>query len=628
MKKYLLPLAAILPLIAFSACSKKSPSQAGHTGNCCPPPSEVKIPKPAAPTAAEIEQTAIPQLTETPEQLEERIQWFRDAKFGLFIHWGPAAISGQEISWSMMDRIEAGDKHKVVPRETYMNLYKEFNPTKFNADELMALAKKAGMTYFVFVTKHHDGFSMWPTKEKRFPEGAAYPVHFSIADTPYQGDPVRMMHEAGKKYGLKTGWYYSTRDWTHPDYLQGDGMVYNDYYENQVEELLSEYGPVDILWFDHCFGNWDQYTIPRLYRKMYAHNPELVVNNRAARGIRDIPKEFEKLASADYDTPENRMGAFQHGRAWESCMILSPHPDHGGWSYRPDAVTRSLDETIKLLSSCVTGDGNMLLNLAPLPDGSLKPEEKAILEGIAPWMQKYGEAVYSTRGGPWINGAWGGSTYRGENVYLHLFNAGDEAIVLNRLPQNVTAATTIDGKAIPFNQDEKTVSVTLPADARDPHVSIIKLTLDAPVSGVLFGSALANASEHEIPGTMTFIPENAQLSEGMTVVGEGKDAVIRWENAEDTISWPLEIDSPGTYTVQLTASCVGAGSIMTAHFGKNIKGVHGPVPVTGDHDNYQDFNLHTVYFPNAESTRLILRPGHAHAWKAIQLKSLKLIPCN
>ena len=462
----ILTLSLILPTLAFQSCEKKNTSDTGHTGDCCPPPSEViapTIPAEPAPT---------PQLNETPEQLEERLQWFRNAKFGLFIHWGPAAISGEEISWSMMDRIEGGDKHKVVPRETYMNLYKTFNPTNFNADELMGLAKNAGMKYFVFVTKHHDGFSMWPTKEKRFAEGSEYPEHFSIADTPYQGDPVRMMQEAGKKHDLKIGWYYSTRDWTHPDYLQGDNKVYNDYYENQVEELLNEYGPVDMVWFDHCFGNWDQYTIPRLYKKMYANNPKLLVNNRAAKGIKDIPEEYKALRLGDYDTPENRMGAFQHGRAWESCMILSPHTDHGGWSYRTGAETRSLTETLQLLSSCVTGDGNMLLNLAPLPDGSLKPEEKAILEGLAPWMATYNEAIYDTRGGPWINGSWGGASYRGNTVYLHLFNPTDEPLVLNALPQQITSATTIDGQAIPYTQDDqaKTVSITVPADARNAHV--------------------------------------------------------------------------------------------------------------------------------------------------------------
>ena len=620
----ILTLSLILPTLAFQSCEKKNTSDTGHTGDCCPPPSEV-----IAPTTVSTEPIPTPQLNETPEQLEERLQWFRNAKFGLFIHWGPAAISGEEISWSMMDRIEGGDKHKVVPRETYMNLYKTFNPTNFNADELMGLAKNAGMKYFVFVTKHHDGFSMWPTKEKRFAEGADHPEHFSIADTPYEGDPVRMMQEAGKKHELKIGWYYSTRDWTHPDYLQGDNKVYNDYYENQVEELLNDYGPVDMVWFDHCFGNWDQYTIPRLYQKMYANNPQLLVNNRAAKGIKDIPEEYKALRLGDYDTPENRMGAFQHGRAWESCMILSPHTDHGGWSYRTGAETRSLTETLQLLSSCVTGDGNMLLNLAPLPDGSLKPEEKAILEGLAPWMATYNEAIYDTRGGPWINGSWGGSSYRGNTVYLHLFNPTDEPLVLNALPQQITAATTIDGQAIPYTQDDqaKTVSITLPADARNAHVSIIKLTLASPVSGVLYGPALANESEIQIPGTMTFATDQATIKGSATLEKQGEDNTITNLTIDSSITWPLEIDSPGTYTIQLTTSAKKADSTLAVICGK-IKTHYVHVPGTGGDNNFQTYNIGEVTFPNAESIQLTLRPADASSWAPINLRDVKFIPSN
>ena len=623
----ILTLSLILPTLAFQSCEKKNSSdsdQAGHTGDCCPPPSEV-----IAPNAVSTEPAPTPQLNETPEQLEERLRWFRNAKFGLFIHWGPAAISGEEISWSMMDRIEGGDKHKVVPRETYMNLYKTFNPTNFNADELMGLAKNAGMKYFVFVTKHHDGFSMWPTKEKRFAEGSEYPEHFSIADTPYQGDPVRMMQEAGKKHDLKIGWYYSTRDWTHPDYLQGDNKVYNDYYENQVEELLNEYGPVDMVWFDHCFGNWDQYTIPRLYKKMYANNPKLLVNNRAAKGIKDIPEEYKALRLGDYDTPENRMGAFQHGRAWESCMILSPHTDHGGWSYRTGAETRSLTETLQLLSSCVTGDGNMLLNLAPLPDGSLKPEEKAILKGLAPWMAKYNQAIYDTRGGPWINGSWGGASYRGNTVYLHLFNPTDEPLVLNALPQQITSATTIDGQAIPYTQDDqaKTVSITVPADARNPHVTIIKLTLDSPVTGVLYGPALANQSEIKIPGTMTFATDQATIKGSATLEKQGEDNTITNLTIDSSITWPLEIDSPGTYTIQLTTSAKKADSTLAVVCGK-IKTHYVHVPGTGGDNNFQTYNIGKVTFPNAESITLTLRPADASSWAPINLRDIKFIPSN
>lgn len=571
-------------------------------------------------------QGTIAQLTETVQQREERIKWFRDAKFGLFIHWGPAAISGEEISWGMKDRIEGGDRHKVVPRDEYMNLYKEFNPTKFDADALLGLAQNAGMKYIVFVAKHHDGFSLWDTQENRFPAGAAFPEKYSIADTPYEKDICREVQQATAKHGLKLGWYYSTRDWTHPEYLNGDNNIFNEYYENQVEELLQNYGPVDILWFDHCFGRWDQYTIPRLYEKMYKGNPGIIVNNRAARGIKDIPKQFEALASGDFDTPENRMGAFQHGRAWESCMILSPHPDHGGWSYRPEGLTRSLEETLKLLSSSVTGDGNMLLNIAPLPDGSIKTEEKAILEGISPWIKKYGEAVYATRGGPWINGDWGGSTYRENIVYLHLFDTGDKGIELNRLHQSVTGVETIDGKAIEFAQDDQTLKIVVPAKTRHEHVSIVKLILDSPVTAVNYGPALANQDENITPGTKVFTPQTATLSDGLVLQA---GVIANWSNPKDFVSWDLGIDSPGKYKVQVTTSCKTPGSVMVLNFAaKDVKGVHGPVPVTEEFENYQTHTLGEVYFPNAETTKVYLRAAHRHAWKPVQVKSVKFTPIN
>ena len=578
-------------------------------------------------------QVAIPQLSETPAEAEARLQWFRDAKFGLFIHWGPATLSGEEISWGMADRIEGGEHHKKVPRETYMNLYRTFNPVKFDAENIVSLADKAGMKYVVFVTKHHDGFCLWPTAEQRFPEEDPFPINYSIADTPYAGNPVRMMQEAARKHGLRIGWYYSTRDWTHPDYLQGDqpgdNEVYNDYYENQVMELLTDYGPVDIMWFDHAFGRWDQYTIPRLFGKMYAVNPGLLVNNRAAKGLREIPKGFMPLRQGDFDTPENRMGAFQHGRAWESCMILSPHPDHGGWSYRPEAVTRTLTETLRLLSSCVTGDGNMLLNIAPLPDGSLRPEEQSILEGIAPWMDRYREAIYTTRGGPWINGTWGGSTYRGATVYLHLFEPDDGPIELNALPQSVLAVTTIDGTPIPFaaNEDRGTVSLEVPAEARDPHVTIVKLTLDGEVTGVLYGPARANETDLVVPGTLTFAPLEATRTGTVEATGDGAGArLTHWTDPKSTASWPLEIDSPGTYRIELTSSAQRAGATLAVRCGTQNTYVH--VPGTGGFGNFQTYTAGNVTFPNAEKLRLTLAPVDHASWQPIDVKAVRLIPAN
>ena len=240
----------------------------------------VSLAPPARGEAASLER-----LPECEESREARLQWFRDARFGLFVHWGPASLSGAEISWGMKDRIEGGPELQRVPREVYLNLYRRFNPVKFDADEWLRLAREAGMRYVVFVTKHHDGFSLWPTRQVRFPDHPDFPPHYSIADTPYGEDICRKIQQAARKHELRLGWYYSTRDWTHPDYLQADNQTYNAYYEGQVRELLTEYGPVDLLWFDHCFGRWDQYTLPRFFDDLYRLNPRLVVNDRAARGL-------------------------------------------------------------------------------------------------------------------------------------------------------------------------------------------------------------------------------------------------------------------------------------------------------------------------------------------------------
>ena len=255
---------------------------------------------------------------ETTQQYQNdpKLEWFRDAKFGLFMHWGPSSVNGTEIGWSRQGHpFDHGDGTGLVPDEKYDNLYKSFNPVKFDADEWMKLAKKAGFKYIVFTAKHHDGFSNWHTKLR----------DYNIANTPFKRDICKELSDAAHKYGLKLGWYYSTRDWSHPDYLVGDNKKYNDFYEGQVRELLTNYGKVDIMWFDHVAGNWGDYTILELFDMMYdLQGKNLLVNNRAARFIRrekgkiyepDLPG-LKKLVLGDYDTPEQKIGKFQTDRAW------------------------------------------------------------------------------------------------------------------------------------------------------------------------------------------------------------------------------------------------------------------------------------------------------------------------
>jgi alpha-L-fucosidase len=413
---------------------------------------------------------------------EQRLQWWRDAKFGLFVHWGPASVSGKEISWSRIGRWSKQLGHPSTPPEVYDQLYKHFNPTKFDADAWMKMARGAGMKYVVFVCKHHDGFAMWDTKLS----------DYSITHSPYGRDICRQIADAAHRQGLRLGWYYSTWDWTHPDYLKGDNAKYNDYYEGQVRELLSNYGKVDVLWFDHVAGNWSDYRFPELFKLIHDLQPDILVNDRAAKFVgkpadRPTP-DVAALVKGDFSTPERRIGKFQTTRAWETCIPItdiSKGKGGGGWSYRPGERTRSYEECLAMLVNCVTGDGNLLLNVGPLPTGEIDPKQVEVLGRMGAWLEQFGQSIYATRGGPYRNGAWGGSTYRDRTVYVHVLRwpAGD-ALRLPPLPARIVSAKALSGAVTEVQQDESGVSVSVAPEGRDAVDTVVALTLDRPARGI------------------------------------------------------------------------------------------------------------------------------------------------
>lgn len=411
----------------------------------------------------------------TAEGRETRMQWWRDAKFGLFIHWGPASLSGKEISWSRIGHPHDGIGHESLPPEVYDNLHHQFNPVKFDADRWMRMAKDAGMKYVVFVAKHHDGFSMWPTKLR---------PAYSIAATPFKRDICKEIADAAHKHGLKLGWYYSTRDWTHPDYLKDGNAKYNDFYHGQIRELLSNYGRVDVLWFDHVAGNWRDYRFQELFDMIHKLQPEIVINNRAGaffQPTKDGPtSEIAALVRGDFDTPEQQIGKFQTDRAWESCVTLTECADGGGWSYRPDGHTRGFAECVRMLVSCATGDGNLLLNVGPLPSGEIDPRQVEVLKQMGQWLGKYGESIYGTRGGPLRSGAWGGATYRGEKVWLHVFEWNGDTLRVDPFDQAIKSHRVLTGGTARITRSEKGLEITLSRAHQDVVDTIIEITLSSP----------------------------------------------------------------------------------------------------------------------------------------------------
>ncbi len=253
---------------------------------------------------------------------DSRLQWWREVRFGMFIHWDMSSVAGTEISWSRkgpkpMDG-PWGSPAGTGGDPVYDNLYKRFNPVNFDAKQWVKVAKDAGMKYIVFTAKHHGGFCMWDTKY----------TDYSIMHTPFKRDVVKELSEACHAAGIHFGIYYSPRDWHHPDYGVGDDSKYLTYLKGQLTELLTNYGQVDVVWFD-SFGSgdsikyWHADEVLALVKKL---QPQAVINNRCSF----FAQHVESL-QADFDTPEQTLGAYQVNRPWESCMCMTP--PH--WSYVP-----------------------------------------------------------------------------------------------------------------------------------------------------------------------------------------------------------------------------------------------------------------------------------------------------
>ncbi|MDR3692102.1 MAG: alpha-L-fucosidase [Fimbriimonas sp.] len=401
-----------------------------------------------------------------------RMQWWTEARFGMFIHWDMSSIAGTEISWSRKGSKPLdifGDPAGYVEDPMYDHLYTKFDPSSFNADAWAKLAKEAGMKYVVFTSKHHDGFSMFHTKFS----------DYGIANTPFKRDVLKELFQACRKEGLKVGIYYSPRDWHQPDYGAPDSSKYHAFLMGQLTELLTNYGKIDVMWFD-SFGRGDSIKYWRademleLVRRL---QPDIIVNNRGR-----FYGDDNTALQGDFDTPEQRLGEFQNTRPWETCMTIVKTPDGGGWSYRSDGTVRTYEECIRSLVSCACGDGNLLLDVGPDATGVIPADQSGRLLQVGAWIKAYGDTIYKTRGGPYRNGAWGGSTYRGKSVYLHVFGWPDGDLSLPPLKAKIVSVRTIRGGKPVFSQSASGVHILVAPSDRDPIDTVVEVKLDRSAS--------------------------------------------------------------------------------------------------------------------------------------------------
>ena len=408
----------------------------------------------------------------TDKDAEARIAWWRDAKFGLFMHWGVYSIPGRGewVQWQ-----------EQIPVDEYAKLADQFHPDKFDPNAWAELAKAAGMKYTVLTARHHDGFALFDDP------GSNFTAMKSAAHRDFVADYVKAVRDAGLRVGL----YYSPLDWRYPGFFfpgiyRPNADELREQYHRQLNELASHYGKLDILWFDGGGSDWLGFggvnftgghwgSRPRGQRYSGAFNwqddeavgnlrklqPSIIVNDRTD-------------AAADFRSREGdaRLGDFENRYPWELCTTIA----EGAWGYQTNAKLKSRDALIRLLVSAVGRDGNFLLNVGPLPDGQFDPAYAQRLREIGAWLAQYGQSIYATRGGPYLPGDFGVSTYRGKTIYLHILNPAGTMLNLPALPAKIVDCKSLTGGTAACAQSDAGVTVSLSGNPAAVD-TIVELTL-------------------------------------------------------------------------------------------------------------------------------------------------------
>lgn len=416
---------------------------------------------------------------------DERMAWWREARFGMFIHWGLYAVPAGTYKGERVNGIgEWIMNNGKIPVAQYEKFAGQFNPIGFNAEEWVRLAKNAGMKYIVITSKHHDGFCLWDSKV----------TNYDIMATPFQRDILKELAAACKKQGVKLCFYHSIMDWHHPDAQAPFYPNYNDtkqsnpnfdrYVENylkpELAELLTNYGPIGVLWFD---GEWiKDWTEPRgkdLYAYIRSLQPNILVNNRVGKGRKGMEGLSNSAEDAgDFGTPEQQVPATGlSGVDWETCMTMNDT-----WGYKSyDDNWKSTKQLIQTLVDVTSKGGNFLLNVGPQPEGLIPQASIDRLKEMGVWMAVNGASIHGTTASPFGKTDWGRCTAQGNKRYLHVFQwPQDRQLAVPLAGANVEQAYLLADKKqvkLPVTAGADQVTIALPETAPDAIDSVVVLVL-------------------------------------------------------------------------------------------------------------------------------------------------------
>jgi len=407
----------------------------------------------------------------------EDLEWFKNAKYGMFIHFGLSTFKNVDLSWGMIsDRVMPDvPADGLYTKDVWSKFSESLRLENFSKESFVQILKETKVKYVVVVTKHHDGFHLWDTKYS----------DFKVTNTPYGKDFIREIVDACHEAEVKVGFYYSQRDWYHPDYCPvdpatADRTVYPPYFKSKegmeakpgenhqkyidyqfdvIRELCTNYGKIDLFWLDAFYWNgmftadmWDAEALTRMIREL---QPGTIINNRAG-----LP--------GDYDTPEGRIGMFQDTRPWESCLPLC-----NDWSYTPTPVKTPLEVFQKLQSTAI-GDGNLLISWGMKWDGAWDESQKKSLLEVGKYLNKYDQSIFNTRGGIWLPATWGGTTFSQDKIYIHIISKPNSGkISLLKRPDFVLSnSKVLTGQSVSLTETETAYVIDLSAvkSIREPLI--------------------------------------------------------------------------------------------------------------------------------------------------------------
>lgn len=560
-------------------------------------------------------QSPDPYANETKEQRDARMKWFREARFGMFIHWGVYSVPAGTYNGKRIGGIGEWIMNSgKIPMAEYQAYAKQFNPVNYNAEEWVKIAKNAGMKYIVITSKHHDGFAMF---------------HSAVSDwnifdaTPFKRDPLKELAAACKRFGIRLGFYYSqAQDWNHPGgaaagghWDKGQDGDMAAYVRNiavpQVKEILTNYGPVACLWWDTPVGMTKEMADELL--PLLKLQPGIIHNNRLGGGYK-----------GDTETPEQFIPATGYpGRDWETCMTMNDT-----WGYKSyDQNWKSSETIIRNLVDIASKGGNYLLNVGPTNLGEIPGPSVERLKIVGDWMKQNSKAIYATSASPFTKLVWGRCTKAlnkgGATLYLHVFDwPTNRKLVVPGLKNAVESASMLVGGAkLNAAREGDNVVIDVPAGSQNVYSTTVVLKVKGDLDIVQPDMTVVQRSN----GNLDLSPTTATLHGELQVEGGSSNENIGfWTNPDDWIEWSFKTVKPGKYKLSADIASLGTGRFVVS-FGNQRMAL--TAPNTGSYSEYKTVDFGTLEITSVGKTSLTIK-AVANGWQPLNLRTIRVRPAE